>query len=219
MRYLFSIVFLLFSVEAKTIEIVKKPIIFQKKRIDLTKEYIWKHYGIHAKSIQIQPKIIVLHWTTMMTLQTSYNFLKNQTLRNTRPDISKAGALNVSAHYLVDRDGTIYELMPDNKMARHVIGLNYSAIGIENVGGRANKEEDLTKAQLKSNILLVEYLVKKYPEIKYLIGHYEYKKMQKTSLWLEKDKSYRTYKVDPGKRFMKAVRKAVQKLGLKQAPK
>jgi len=44
-------------------------------------------------------------------------------------------------------------------MARHCIGLNYESIGIENVGGVMIKD-DLTAAQIKSNIYLVRYLVK-----------------------------------------------------------
>ena len=67
--------------------------------------------------------------------------------------------------------------MPSNWMARHVIGLNYSSIGIENVGGKGNKKDDLTPEQLKSNIALVAYLKGKYPTIEYLIGHHEYTKM------------------------------------------
>jgi len=102
-------------------------------------------------------------------------------------------------------------------MARHVIGLNYSAIGVENVGGEANKKEDLTPAQVAANIRLVKYLKMKYPDISYLIGHYEYKKMQTNPLWLEKDASYRTTKADPGKKFMQAVRKGVASLHLKGA--
>jgi len=33
--------------------------------------------------------------------------------------------------------------MPDNWMGRHVIGLNYNSIGVENVGGVDDKQ-DLT---------------------------------------------------------------------------
>ena len=133
-----------------------------------------------------------------------------------RKDIAKASALNVSAHYLVDRDGTVYRLMPDNHMARHVIGLNYNAIGIENVAKNAN---DLTAAQVQANIALVKYLKRKYPTIKYLIGHHEYRRMEKTPLWLEKDKGYRTKKYDPGVKFMDEVRSGVKWLGLKEPPK
>lgn len=115
---------------------------------------------------------------------------------------------------MVKRDGTIYRLMPENWMARHVIGLNYSSIGIENIGGQNNKKEDLTPEQLKSNIALVRYLTAKYPSITKMIGHYEYQKMEKNALWLEMDKGYRTEKSDPGEKFMSDVRKAVVDLNL-----
>ncbi len=204
---------------AESIKIINKPIDFGKNRIAMTKSYVKQHYGKTIKDITIEPKIILLHWTADMSFKRSFNRLKPEKLFSDRKDIMKASALNVSAHYMVDRDGSIYRLMPDNYMARHVIGLNYSAIGIENIGGRNNRAEDLTKAQLRANIALVKYLKQKYPKIEYLMGHYEYRQMEKSSLWLEKDKNYRTIKSDPGKIFMKNVRKAVKLLGLKAPPK
>jgi beta-N-acetylhexosaminidase len=196
--------------------IIQKPIDFTKKRIDMTKAYIKQHYHLDAKDITIKPKIIVLHWTAVMDFDDCYKRLKGDTLYSDRGDIADAGALNVSAHFLVARDGTIYQLMPDNYMARHVIGLNYSSIGVENVGGEGNVKDDLTDAQVDANIKLVKYLRAKYPNIEYLIGHHEYQKMESSPLWLEKDASYRTKKADPGDRFMKSVRKEVEDLGLKK---
>jgi beta-N-acetylhexosaminidase len=198
------------------IAIKQKPIDFGKKRIEMTKEYIKNHYALKVQDITIKPKIITLHWTADMGLESSFARLKNEKLFSDRPDIIKASALNVSAHFLVARDGTIYQLMPDNWMARHVIGLNYSTIGIENVGGKHNKEEDLTPAQVQANIDLVNYLKQKYPSIEYLIGHHEYRAMETTPLWLEKDAGYRTQKADPGESFMQEVRKGVKNLGLKK---
>ena len=144
----------------------------------------------------------------------SFNRLKPERLFSDRKDIAKASSLNVSAHFIVARDGTIYRLMPENWMARHVIGLNYSSIGVENIGGRANKKEDLTKAQLKSNIKLVRYLKEKYPTITKLIGHYEYRELEGSDEWLEMDSGYRTEKNDPGKKFMRDVRREVKDLNL-----
>lgn len=198
------------------IKIVEKYLNFGEERIAMTKKYILEHYGKKVNNIRIEPKVIVLHWTGSMSFNGTFNYLKGQRL-NGRKDIMKASSLNVSAHYMVDRDGTIYSLMPDNWMARHVIGLNYSAIGIENIGGKNNKE-DLTQAQVDANIDLIIYLKQKYKGIEYLIGHYEYKKMEKTTLWLEKDKNYRTGKGDPGRKFTKSVRDGVQFLELKGAP-
>ncbi len=195
--------------------IIQKPILFTQKRIDMTKAYIKKHYGLNVKNIQIKPKIIVLHWTAEPSFDASFKRLYPEKLFSDRKDIAAASLLNVSSQFLVARDGTIYQLMPDNWMARHVIGLNYSAIGVENVGGKGNKKEDLTPAQVQANIHLVKYLKAKYPSISYLIGHLEYREMEKNPLWLERDQSYRTKKADPGEKFMKAVRAGVNDLHLK----
>lgn len=196
--------------------IIQKPILFSKKRIELTKEYIKNHYALDVKNIDIEPKSIVLHWTSIMNFELCHERLKAEEIVGGRKDIEKASLLNVSAHFLVQRDGTIYQLMPENLMARHTIGLNYSSIGIENIGGHENKEEDLTPKQVEANIKLVRYLKQKYPNIEYLLGHYEYLKMQKSPLWLEKDANYRTAKVDPGATFMASVREHIEDLGLKQ---
>lgn len=190
--------------------IIQKPILFTEKRKKLTKEYIKSHYGFDVKDITIQPKSVVLHWTAIMDLEKSFERLNSELLFSDRADIAKASALNVSAHFLVDRDGTIYQLMPDNWMARHVIGLNYSSIGVENVGGEGNTKEDLTKEQLDANIRLVRYLQAKYPTIKNVIGHHEYREFEGTALWLEKDDGYRTKKADPGEKFMRDVREALE---------
>ncbi len=191
--------------------IIQKPIVFTDKRRQLTKEYIKTHYGFYVKNINIIPKNIVVHWTAMMDFNKSYERLNPELLFSDRKDIVKASTLNVSAHYLIDRRGTIYQLMPDNTMARHVIGLNYSSIGIENVGGRNNTSEDLTASQLTSNIALINYLKDKYSSITNILGHYEYRNYEDSELWLEKDKSYRTEKNDPGKVFMHEIRAALDK--------
>ncbi|MEA1880292.1 MAG: peptidoglycan recognition family protein [Campylobacterota bacterium] len=201
------------------INIIDKPIDFGKERIAMTKEYIKSHYGKSVKNIEITPKIIVLHWTAEMSFDKSFARLKPQKLFTDRKDIAKASLLNVSSQFLVARDGTIYRLMPENWMARHVIGLNYSSIGVENVGGKGNKVDDLTLAQRASNIALIKYLKAKHPSIEYLIGHHEYRQMESTSLWLEKDKGYRTVKSDPGAKFMGEMRKATKTLHLKMPPK
>ena len=196
--------------------IINRPIEFGKKRKEMTKQYIKQHYGLDVKDITIKPKIIVLHWTAIMDKERCFERLKSEKLFTDRKDIASASLLNVSAHFLVYRDGTIIQLMPDNWMARHTIGLNYSSIGIENVGGENNTKEDLTQAQIIANIKLVKYLKAKYPSIEYLIGHHEYQKMEKNKLFLEKDTKYRTKKADPGEGFMNSVREKVKYLNLKK---
>lgn len=212
---LFLLLFVILSACSSSKEIIDKPIVFDEERKALTLEYLKGHYGIEKGSPTIDPKIIVLHWTVIPTFEESFEFFKNATLSNTRDDISGAGALNVSSQFMVDRDGTIYRLLPETTMARHVIGLNHCAIGVENIGG--TEDLPLTDEQLKSNIWLVKYLAEKYA-IEYVIGHYEYTLFDGHELWLEKDDGYRTEKTDPGKDFMDKVRSATKDLNFKPLP-
>jgi len=194
----------IYVLHVNAIDIQSKPIIFEQKRIALTKEYINKHYNLNVKNIQITPKIIMIHHTAVDDFNASFNRFNPELLLSDRVDISEASALNVSAHFLVKRDGSIYQLMNETTMARHVIGLNYSAIGIENVGGE-DSVDNLTNAQLHANMELIMYLKHKYPTITYLSGHYEYQCFEKTAFWLEIDKGYRTKKDDPAPHFMKSL--------------
>ncbi len=196
-------------------QIIDRPITFNEERKALTLQYLSDRYGLEQKEPTISPKMIVLHWTVIPTFEESFEFFKGSILAGSRGDISSAGQLNVSSQFMVDRDGTIYRLLPETTMARHVIGLNHCAIGIENVGG--TEDLPLTEAQLQSNIFLVNYLGDKY-DIDYLIGHYEYTKFEGHPLWLEKDDGYRTEKTDPGTYFMNQVRAATKDQNFKSIP-
>ena len=196
---------LLISLNLFSIEIIDRPIDFDETRIELTKEYILKRYKLQVQEISITPQIIVIHWTAINDFKESFNRFVEPRLPKDRAQIQKASILNVSTHFMIDRDGSIYRLMDEKTMARHVIGLNYNSIGIENVGGKGNID-NLTPEQLKANIELIAYLLDKYPNIDHLIGHHEYTQCTENTLWLEKDKDYRTKKFDPGVDFMQNLR-------------
>jgi dipeptidyl aminopeptidase/acylaminoacyl peptidase len=206
------------SAAAAAIEprIVDRPISFSAQRHEMTRAYIQTQYGIEATDITITPRVVVLHWTAIDGLEATFRVFDRETLAG-RPDLAGAGAVNVSSQFVVDRDGTIYRLMPETWMARHVIGLNFNAIGVENIGGR-DGVDDLTDAQVAANSALVRYLATRFPTIEYLIGHHEYQAFEGHPLWRELDMSYRTAKTDPGDRFMGAVRAAVADLGLQGPP-
>ena len=193
-------------------KIIDHPIIYDSVRKALSLQYLKERHGLIQTEPTLSPKMIVSHWTAIPTLEGSFNAFNSVTLKN-RKELIEASPLNVSIHFLVDRDGTIYRLMPEKLMARHVIGLNWCALGIENVGD--GKKFPLTEAQLQANIFIVKYLKKKYKSIEYLIGHHEYTSFQNTPLWKETNPNYRTGKTDPGDEFMEKLRKGVKKLGLK----
>lgn len=202
---------------AHGLRIEDRPIRFSADRESGTMQYIADHYGESPEDISIVPRVIVLHWTAIDGFEGSFAAFDSEALGGSRPDLAAAGDVNISIHFLVDRDGTVYRLMPETWMARHCIGLNYSAIGVENVGG-GDSIDNMTDEQIAANIQLVRYLAEKYPTIHYLIGHMEYREFEGHPLWLEMDEGYRTEKVDPGDRFMNAVRNAVVDLGFEGPP-
>lgn len=65
----------------------------------------------------------------------------------------------VSAHYVIDRDGTIYQCVKDSDKAWHAKGENDNSIGIEHV---ATKGQRLTVEQAKASIELLRYLKAEY---------------------------------------------------------
>ena len=195
--------------------VIDKPIVFDKERKQLSLEYLEKRHSLKQAEPSIKPVMIVLHWTVIPTIEQTFNAFNKSRLPGGRKDIASVSPLNVSAQYLVDRDGTIFRLLPDTVFARHVIGLNYCAIGIENIGSDKNP---LTTAQLLANEQLIRYLKHKYP-IEYVIGHYEYIRFRGTKLWKETDPGYSTYKSDPGTDFMRKIREKIKDLNIKGAPK
>ena len=195
-------------------KIIQKPIVFNETRKNLSLTYLSDHHGLKQNSPTIEPVMIVLHYTAGGTFSSNYNYFNRVEIEKERSLNHKASRLNVSAHFLVDRDGKIYQLLPETTFARHTIGLNYCAIGVENVGGPDNP---LTEKQMLANVALVKYLCGKF-KIEYLIGHSEYLKFKSSSIWKELDKSYITHKGDPGDEFMKKVRQRLTGFNLKESP-
>jgi N-acetylmuramoyl-L-alanine amidase len=197
--------------EPPAVAIVDTPLPFDDDRKALTLAYLRAHVDPAAASIDIVPHVIVLHWTGSPTFESAFATFSPSRLEGSRPELEGAGDLNVSSQFLVDRDGTIHRLMPETTMARHAIGLNQDAIGVENVGGDA--DHPLTDAQIDADAALVRYLAGKYP-IEVVIGHYEYRSLEGTPYFQELDPDYRTAKDDPGPEFMAAVRAKIADLKL-----
>ncbi|SDL52942.1 peptidoglycan recognition protein family protein [Chryseobacterium taihuense] len=218
MKNLICFLFLLigsFSIAQKNeIKIISKPISYNEERVRLSLEYLKDHHGLVQKTPVIVPKMVVLHYTAGGTVESNYKYFNKTHLENTRNILKKQSTLNVSSQFIIDRDGTIYQLMEPNMFARHTIGLNYCAIGIENIG---SKKQPLTEEQVEANAQLVRYLTQKY-KIEYLIGHSEYGVFRNSNLWKESDTKYFTGKEDPGKDFMTKVRQKVSDLKLKDKP-
>lgn len=187
--------------------IIDKPVLLTEYRMKLARDYSQMHYGeqIHT----IIPQAIVIHWTASDNCEGVYNYFFGEEATKDR----EYGKLNLTSHFLVDRDGTIYRLTPETNLNRHAIGLNWCSIGIENVGGVGGRE-DLTEAQLKANTVLVSYLKDKYSSIKYLLGHYQQDHGKKVGIWKENIAGYYTGKSDPGPVFMHGLINNTRDTGL-----
>lgn len=197
---------------------IQRPI-FDDERLQLTADYAQRHYGT-ASPYLVSPQMIVIHYVTIPTLEKSFDFFRPAHIdHQVRRDIAGGGEVNVSAHYLVDRDGTIYQLAAENLLCRHIIGFNHTAIGIENVAVDA---DDLTAAQLAANAALIRRIVERQPSIAYLVGHHEYRDrtLPHYRLFRERDPGYRfTDKVDPGPLFMTRLRALLDRdYGLRLQP-
>jgi N-acetylmuramoyl-L-alanine amidase len=200
-----------------SLKIVSNPITFNAERKFLTALYREKHTGDcdHRRDgieycLTIDPKLIVVHMTDIKTFKESMEYMKKPVLEKRRINLLERSEdeLNVSAHFLINTDGTIYSLMPEKYMARHAIGVNHLSIGIENVG--MNKTGP-TKAQVTSNIKLVKHLMEKYKIPKEnVISHYEVGvlRAKNSKLFKEKEEDYFQNK-NCGIKIMEKIKKKI----------
>ncbi len=108
--------------------VTPKPIPYGPERRAQMADYAQRHYGIADYRLR-DPKVIVQHYTVTDSFPPVFNYFSvNQ------PDPELNELPGVCSHYVIDRDGTAYELVPPRIMCRHTVGLNYTAIGIEHVG-------------------------------------------------------------------------------------
>ena len=197
--------------DAPSVAVVDAPMTWSDERERLTLEYRRRHSDADAADLAIEPRVVVLHFTGGSSAKSTRSYFDNTRIEASRKALARGGAVNVSAHFLVDRDGTIYQLQPETRFARHCIGLNHIAIGIENVGDGA--KYPLTDAQVAANAALVRMLAARH-SITHLLGHSEVMRFRKHPYFVEREPGYRNTKNDPGDAFMTAVRAQVSDLRL-----
>ena len=202
--------------DAPLATIVDWPIAWPPSRDAAMLAYRRAHSDAQATDTTIVPRMIVLHYTAGGSAKGTKAYFDRPHLEASRAKLREGGDVNVSAHFLVDRDGTIFRLMPETRMARHAIGVNHVAIGVENVGDEA--KWPLTDAQVEANVALVRDLVARHPTIELLVGHHEVRALEGTPWFVELDPTYRNKKPDPGARFMAAVRAQLTDLPVRAQP-
>ena len=108
--------------------VVSKPIAFPVARKLEMQAYAKRHYGLDTWRLR-NPKVIVEHITVSSTFGSAFS-----TFDADVPDSELHELPGTCAHFVVDTDGTIYQLVSLEVMCRHTVGLNWTAIGIEHVG-------------------------------------------------------------------------------------
>ena len=147
--------------------IVQRPIPFSAARKRQMRTYSRRHYGTAEHRLR-RPKVIVQHFTVSDTFGSVFN-----TFARNAPDPELRELPGVCSHYVIDKDGTIYQLVSTEIRCRHTVGLNWTAIGIEHVG-RSDGQIMGNRRQLRSSLRLTRFLQSRYRiQTRNVIGHNE----------------------------------------------
>jgi N-acetylmuramoyl-L-alanine amidase len=147
--------------------IVWKPIPFPPARRTETAAYARRHYGIDTWRLR-HPHVIVEHFSTTADFSPVFAGFSAD-----RPDPELGELPGTCAHFVVDTDGTIYQLVSLGTICRHTVGLNWTAIGIEHVG-RSDADILGNPRQLESSLRLTAWLMKRFAiSLGDVIGHNE----------------------------------------------
>ena len=148
-------------------QIVSKLIPFGAKRRAEMAAYAKRHYGIDRWRLE-HPHVIVEHYTGTNSFASAY-----ATFASDAPDAELGELPGTCAHFVVDRDGTIYQLVRLSIMCRHTVGLNWTAFGIEHVG-TSDREILDNSAQLSASLSLTLWLMNTFGiQLRNVIGHNE----------------------------------------------
>jgi N-acetylmuramoyl-L-alanine amidase len=147
--------------------VVWKPIPMPAARLAETAAYSARHYGSRTWRLS-RPRVIVEHYTASRSFASAW-----ATFASNAPDPELHEKPGVCAHFVIDRDGTIYQLVRLGVRCRHTVGLNWTAIGVEHVG-TSDAEVMGSARQLAASIKLSLWLMSRYGiELGDVIGHNE----------------------------------------------
>ena len=140
---------------------------FPQKRKDEMQAYARRHYGINSY-VLARPRVIVEHVAVASNAAATRN-----TFVPDRRDPELHELPGTCAHFVVDRDGSVYQLVAVNLMCRHTVGLNYTAIGIEHAGFK-DAEVLGNRRELAASLRLTAWLKCRYGiRLSNVIGHNE----------------------------------------------
>jgi N-acetylmuramoyl-L-alanine amidase len=197
--------------------IVKKFLPYEKWTKEY-KEYNTRHYK--DPSLELVPRAIVMHYSVSSTFASVWNTFCNGAMYDDG-DVGRVFG-HLSAHFIIDSDGTIFQTLPLDRRCRGAYGVNHVALSIEMV---APSEGSLlnNRKLMDSSFSLVAYLVKQFgiPAGK-VYGHYEVsagKKRVPEYLDFGDSKCPDGYppaygRTDPGKAYMDKLRAYLKSTGL-----
>jgi len=147
--------------------IVWKPIPFPQARLTETAAYSARHYGQRTWRLS-RPRVIVQHATANRSFPATWS-----TFAADRRDPELHELPGTCAHFVVDWDGTVYQLVRLGVRCRHTVGLNWTAIGVEHVG-LSGGEVLANRRQLASSLALTRWLMARFEiDLGDVIGHNE----------------------------------------------
>jgi N-acetylmuramoyl-L-alanine amidase len=147
--------------------VVWKPIPFPAARRAETVAYERRHYGLDRSTL-VGPHVIVEHYTANDSFSATWN-----TFASDAADPELHERPGTCAQFVVDRDGTIYQLVRLPLVCRHTVGLNWTAIGIEHVG-TSDAAILGSPRQLAASLALTLWLAHRYGIARNaVIGHSE----------------------------------------------
>ena len=148
-------------------KIVPKFIQFGPTRRAEMAKYALRHYGMNTWRL-LHPHVIVEHYSATSNFSSVYN-----TFAADVPDVELHELPGVCSHFVIDKDGTIYQLVPLTIMCRHTVGLNYTAFGIEHVA-MSDAEILGNPRQMNASLRLTAWLMSRYGiQLRNVIGHNE----------------------------------------------
>jgi protein MpaA len=141
------------------------PIPYGRGRRDQMRRYALRHNGVNTAQLR-DPKTIVQHFTVTDTFAPVHShFASNRAELGEQP--------GTCTHFVIDRDGTIHQLVSLRWMCRHVVGLNHVSVGIEHVG-RSDAQIMGNRRQLDASLALTRWLQERFGiATRHVIGHAE----------------------------------------------
>jgi beta-N-acetylhexosaminidase len=147
--------------------IVERRIPFGARRRHEMAAYSARHYGQRTYLLR-HPHVIVEHYTANTSFSATWS-----TFASDAPDPELHERPGTCAHFVIDSDGTIDQLVPLRWRCRHTVGLNWTAIGIEHVG-TSDAAVMANPKVLRASLRLTRWLRCRYGiRVRDVIGHSE----------------------------------------------